>query len=126
MYNREIIYEGSNLKISVMKRIRSNQIEDCQVKDFLERIPSQDKKKIWNLIKKLGNRGFIRNRQKFRDIKGKGFKNFYELKSKPFRIFALYLEDQRELILLEGLKKEKGKLPHSTYNRIYEKYKEVL
>lgn len=78
------------------------------------------------MINILGNRGLIENTQKFKKIKGKDFENFYELIIKRFRIFALYFEQKRELVLLIGLKKQKQKLPKGTYKRIYKKYKEVL
>jgi len=126
VYEIETIYEGSKIEIGVLKKIRTSKKEDCQVLNFLEGRPDKEYKKVEALITMIGDHGLIRNKQKLLELKGKKFEHFYELKSKPLRIFAIYLEEKRQLVLLEALLKKAWKLPVNVYKRIYKKYRRIL
>jgi len=126
MFQVESLYKGE-IKISVLKKIRASGKEDCQVLEYLDSRPSEEKRKARALIAFVGDRGInIRNTTKVRKIKGKKFNNFYELKPKPLRIFGIYQEENKELILVKAIEKRRNRLQPGFYENLYNKYRRIL
>lgn len=124
MFRKEIFYQGDCLVIKALVKVTTSNRIKHQVVDFIEGRSEREQKKIIRLIKFIGDKWPIRNEQKFKKIKGCDY--IYELKpSQKIRIFSCFSKSRGELILLEGIIKERSSLPQSVYERICKKYKEV-
>lgn len=116
----ELYYSGSRADILVYV----NQRGEALAVEFIERLPEQDKKKVVRLLREFGERGEIRNTQKFKLEE----KPIYAFKSYQVRIPCFFLPDspRRTIVLTHGLIKKADKLPQRELEKAMQICKEVI
>lgn len=82
-------------------------------KEFLEGLSLGDQAKISALIKRLGDLGEIRNREKFKKIERT---EFFEFKSFQVRIIGFFMQGRR-FVLTHGFPKKQDNIPQSQLER---------
>ena len=115
-----LYYPGSGADILVYV----NQRGEALAADFIDGLVETEQKKVVRLIKEFGDRGEIRNTQKFRLEQ----KPIYAFKSYQVRIPCFYLPDspKRTIVLTHGFMKKTEKLPLKELARAIQIHDEVI
>lgn len=74
--------------------------------EYLESLDEEDQIKLFELMKLIGNTGFIKNKTKFRNEGDK----IYAFKPQPHRFLSFFFEGQK-IIVTNGFYKKTDKLP---------------
>ncbi len=92
-------------------------VEDqrCRVEDFLTNsVSDQARKRFGVLFEKTANGGPIQNDTQFKHIKEW---DLWEFKAQQYRILAFKAEERRDVILTNGFKEEKNRIPRPELER---------
>jgi phage-related protein len=113
-------YPGSGAVIQVYE----NQRGEALAANFIDGLSDDQRLKFVRLLREFGERGEIRNTQKFRLEQ----KPIYVFKSNQNRILCFYLPDSltKTIILTHGFVKKGGKLPTRELARALQIYDEVV
>jgi len=116
----ELYYSGYEAEI----RVYVNQRGDALASNFINGLLDRDKKKIVRLLQEFGDRGEIRNVQKFKLEE----KPIYAFKAYQVRIPAFYLpgSPRRTIVLTHGFLKKADKMPPQEFQRALQIYNEVV
>ena len=112
-----VVYRGQKLVIEYA--ICTN--GSCPAKEFFDSLSERDKIKLMALFALMGDKGEIRNKEKFKIIEGTAY---FAFKSFQIRVICRF-QPGRRLILLCGLRKQKDRYPKAEIdraNRIFEEY----
>jgi hypothetical protein len=113
-------YPGSGAVIQVYE----NQRGEALAANFIDGLSDDQRLKFVRLLREFGERGEIRNTQRFRLEQ----KPIYAFKSNQNRILCFYLPDasNRTIILTHGFVKKGGKLPKRELARALQIYDEIV
>lgn len=97
------------------------------VKDFIEKLPVQDRAKILACLKNVEELGYDCPRVEFRQIEGQLWEIKIKTASGGFRFFYIYLRINKNiLVLLHAYKKQSQKAPQKEIQTAKQRMLEVL
>jgi len=118
VYKLSDFYEGREITIKAVVKILEDDKEVVMVMDFIEKLQRDIQARVVAFIKKIGDRGFPRNRDKMSKLQSY---EFFELRifTKPqVRIFCIPNFEEKELILIDGELKKDRKIKKARLLRI--------
>jgi len=107
MIDKVLLYAGRKFSIYAITRGGK-----CLVREFIEKLPGSDRKKVVALLKRAGEHGPPVNEEKFKHLRDR----IFEFKAHRVRILCAFDKGQI-IILTHGFIKQKGKTPKTEIER---------